>query len=224
MENQNSMIPAQRKLLIVDDHVLFREGLISLFRNTSDFEVVGGAGSVFDAIEMARKFRPDVILMDFSMPDGTGLDATWAILSELPDCKIVFLTMHETDEKLFEALRAGAKGYMPKNTPSQDLISSLRALKSGEMALSRRLMSRVVDEFSKGNKPEVDIKVLSKLSTREMDVLRELANGGSNQEIAKRLFLSENTVKHHIHSVFEKLGVENRRQAIVIANQHKLVR
>jgi NarL family two-component system response regulator LiaR len=224
MDNQNTKVNTQTKLLIVDDHVLFRDGLISLFRSTEDFEVVGGAGSVFDSIEMARQFHPEIILMDFSMPDGTGLDATRAILSELSDCQIVFLTMHETDDKLFEALRSGAKGYMPKNTPSKDLISSLRALKGGEMALSRRLMSRVVNEFSRGKKPEIDESVLSKLSPREMDILRELATGVSNQEIAKRLFLSENTVKHHIHSVFEKLGIENRRQATLIANQYKLIR
>jgi NarL family two-component system response regulator LiaR len=216
-------ISTRKKLLIVDDHVLFRDGMVSLFQATADFEVVGGAGSVFDSIELTRQLCPGIILMDFSMPDGTGLDATRIILDELPDCKIVFLTMHETDDKLFAALRAGAKGYFPKNTPSHDLISGLRALNSGEVALSRRLMSRVVDEFSKGINPEIDVNAVSKLSIREMDVLREIASGASNQEIARRLCLSENTVKHHIHSIFKKLGIENRRQATLIANQHNLV-
>jgi DNA-binding NarL/FixJ family response regulator len=207
-------------MLIVDDHILFREGLTSLFRSTSDFEVVGSAGSVFEAIAMARELHPDIILMDFSMPDGTGIDATRAILAELPDCKIVFLTMYESDDKLFEALRAGAKGYMPKNTPSPDLTASLRALANEEIALSRKLMGRVVEEFSRIKNSQLDTRSFAKLSARELDVLRELGNGASNQEIAGRLFLSENTVKHHIRSILEKLQVSNRREAgLMAANQ-----
>lgn len=211
---------SRKRMLVVDDHILFREGLISLFRSTSDFDVVGSAGSVYEAINMARGLQPDIILMDFSMPDGTGVDATRAILAELPTCKIVFLTMYESDDKLFEALRAGAKGYMPKNTPSPDLTASLRALAYGEIALSRQLMGRVVDEFSRTKRHEVDIRTFAKLSARELDVLHELSNGASNAEIAKHLFLSENTVKHHIRSILEKLQVSNRREAgLMAANQ-----
>ena len=212
----------RKKLVIVDDHILFREGLIGLFRATPDFEVVGGAGSVFEGIEIARELRPDIVLMDFSMPDGTGLDATRAILADFPECRIVFLTMHEADETLFDALRAGARGYLPKNTPSPDLIASLRALEKGEVALSRRFVSRVVDEFSRTKENHAIENLSSKLSARELDVLYELGTGASNQEVARRLYLSENTVKHHIRSILEKLGVENRREAAVIANQLKL--
>lgn len=206
-----------KKLMIVDDHVLFREGLASLFHSTPDFDVVGSAGSVYEAIQKAHELRPEIILMDYAMPDGTGTDATRAILSDLPECKIIFLTMYETDDKMFEALRAGAKGFLPKNTPSPDLAASLRALSHGEIALSRKLVSRVVEEFSRTHKPEPDAKVISRLSVRELDVLRELENGASNQEIAQRLFLSENTVKHHIRSILEKLQVSNRREAGLIA-------
>src|SRR5512147_2716228 len=141
MSNLNPEVLPCKRMLVVDDHILFREGLISLFRSTSDFEVVGSAGSVYEAIDLARDLRPEIILMDFSMPDGTGVDATRAILAELPECKIVFLTMYESDDKLFEALRAGAKGYLPKNTPSLNLAASLRALTNGEIAISRQLMS-----------------------------------------------------------------------------------
>jgi len=220
MKTQDTEVLSCKRILVVDDHILFREGLSSLLRSTVDFEVVGNAGSVYEAIHLARELRPDIILMDFSMPDGTGVDATKVILPDLPKCKIVFLTMYESDEKLFEALRAGAKGYLPKNTPSLNLAASLRALANDELALSRQLMSRVVDEFSRMRRPEPDDKSLAKLSTREMEVLRELENGASNQEIAKRLYLSENTVKHHIRSILEKLQVPNRRQAGLIASNH----
>ncbi len=220
MDNQTTVTASRKRIVVVDDHILFREGLISLFRATSDFEVVGSAGSVHEAISVAREVHPEIILLDFSMPDGTGVDASRAILAELPQCKIVFLTMYEADDKLFEALRSGAKGYLPKNTPSPDLLASLRALASGEVALSRQLMSRVVDEFSHTHKVEADSKSFSRLSARELEVLRELGNGASNQEIAQRLFLSENTVKHHIRSILEKLQVPNRREAGRIAANH----
>jgi two-component system, NarL family, nitrate/nitrite response regulator NarL len=223
MITHNLAVLSCKRILVVDDHILFREGLTSLLRSTDDFDVVGNAGSVHEAIHLARELCPDIILMDFSMPDGTGIDATRVILSELPHCKIVFLTMYEADDKLFDALRAGAKGYLPKNTPSPNLAASLRALAHGELALSRQLMSRVVDEFSRTRKTELDDKALSKLSSREREVLRELENGASNQEIAQRLFLSENTVKHHIRSILEKLQVPNRREAgLISANRSSL--
>lgn len=221
MSNQ-TLHPTVKKLLIVDDHVLFREGLIGLFRATEDFDVVGGAGSVHEGITMARDLKPDIILMDFLMPDGTGLDATKPILSFIPDCEIVFLTVHDKDENLLAALRAGAKGYMLKNVPSVNLISSLRALSREEIAMSRKMMGRALGEFSRAQPRDGRSGQLSKLSPREMDVLRELTGGASNREVARRLFLSENTVKHHIRSLLEKLGVENRREARQIAIQHGL--
>jgi DNA-binding NarL/FixJ family response regulator len=170
---------------------------------------------------MACQHAPDIVLMDYSMPDGTGLDATQAIRAKLPACKVVFLTVHEADEKLFEALRAGAKGYLLKNIPSADLISSLRALDRDELALSRRMTSRVISEFAQAPSLAAKFDQLSKLSTRETEILRELATGASNQEIANRLYLSENTVKHHIHSILEKLGVNNRHQAGLMAGHNQ---
>jgi DNA-binding NarL/FixJ family response regulator len=206
-----------RTILVVDDHILFREGLVSLLHSTPDFEVVGGAGSVHEGITMAVDLDPNIILMDFSMPDGTGLDATRAILRELPKCKIVFLTVNERDDALFAAIRAGAKGYLLKNTPSMDLIAGLRAMDRDEMAMTRHTMSKVLNEFSQAPPLGQTLTLVSKLSPRELDVLRELGTGATNQEIAGRLYLSENTVKHHIRSVLEKLGVENRRQAGEVA-------
>jgi DNA-binding NarL/FixJ family response regulator len=221
MNNQNDLPPSVKKVLVVDDHILFREGLMSLFRFATDFEVVGGAGNVQNGIEQARFHRPDIVLMDFSLPDGTGLDATRAILDFLPGCDIVFLTVYEADDKLFAALRMGAKGYLLKSVASSDLLSSLRALEKGEKAVSRKMMSSVLDEFSRTQLPDAGkAAMLMRLSPREVDVLRELESGATNVVIAQRLFLSENTVKHHIRNVLDKLGVENRRQAGTLARQN----
>jgi DNA-binding NarL/FixJ family response regulator len=218
--DQNNENCKPKRVIVVDDHILFREGLISLFRSASDFEVVGEAGSVQDGIEQARALQPDIVLMDFSLPDGTGLDATQAILEEFPDCKVIFLTVHETNEKLFAAIRAGAKGYLPKNVAGKNLISSLRALDRDEMALSRKMSSRIVEEFSQSSlQNTLNEEILKKLSPRELDVLCELELGVSNYEIAQRLFLSENTIKHHVRNILSKLDVKNRREAGLIARQ-----
>lgn len=207
-----------QSILVVDDHVLFRDGLVSLFQSTPDFHVVDQAGTVSESIEKAFQHRPNIILMDFSLPDGTGLDATHAILDEMPECKIIFLTVFETDENLMKAIRLGAKGYMLKNVSSSSLLASLRALAQGEIAMSRKMMSRVV-EYSRAMPIPPAQDLLAKLSPRETDILYELQSGASNTQIAQQLYLSENTVKHHIHSILEKLGVENRRQAGALAKQ-----
>ena len=214
----NNELQKPKSVLVVDDHVLFREGLVSAFNSAPDFQVVDQAGTVKEAVEKAFHLKPDIILMDFSLPDGTGLDATRDILDELPDCKIIFLTVYETDENLMEAIRLGASGYLLKNVSSSSLLTSLRSLAKGEIAMSRKMMSRIV-EFSRSS-PHIPARdLLTKLSSREVDVLLELQNGASNLQIAQRLVLSENTVKHHIHSILEKLEVENRRQAGILAKQ-----
>lgn len=218
--NEDNTSGTPKKVMVVDDHILFREGLISLFRSTPDFEIVGGVGSVQEGIEGALSLFPDIILMDFSLPDGTGLDATEAILKIMPECKIIFLTVHEADDKLFAAIRAGAKGYLPKNVAGSNLISSLRALDRDEVAITRKMTSRIVEEFSRSDLQSVATEeVFTKLSPRELDVLCELQPGATNHEIAQRLFLSENTVKHHVRNILSKLEVNNRREAGLIAYQ-----
>jgi two-component system nitrate/nitrite response regulator NarL len=214
--NQTVNIP--QNILVVDDHIMFREGLIGLLRSTPEFNVIDQAGTMYEGIEKALRHKPHIILMDFSLPDGTGLEATEIILEQIPDCKIVFLTVYETDENLLTAIRLGAKGYMLKNVSSSSLIASLRALEHGEIAMSRRMMSKVL-EFSRSNLPSFRQDTVSKLSPREIDILMKLQNNASNSEIAQQLYLSENTVKHHIHNILDKLGVENRRQAGLIARE-----
>ncbi len=215
MENRGMTV---RKLLIVDDHLLFREGLASLFQSTSDYQVVGLAGCVQEAFELACLHRPDIVLMDFSLPDGTGLDATEAILAELPKCKIIFLTVYETDENIATALYLGAKGYMLKNVSSSALLSGLRALDRDEMAMSRKMMSKAL-EFSHSAHYDPRKGLAEKLSPREVDILLALEEEASNSEIASSLYLSQNTVKHHIRTILDKLGVANRHEAGMLARQ-----
>src|SRR5512139_18321 len=210
------------RLMIVDDHALFREGLASIIRSEQDIEITGLAGSVREAVEMARQTRPDMILMDFSLPDGTGADATRQILAEVPDCKIVFLTMSEEDDNLFDAIRSGAKGYLLKNMQPSKLVVALRSVQNGESALSRSMTMRLMDELSRTKKSETTSDAT--LTLREIDVIRALASGQSNAEIAKQLFISENTVKYHVHSALGKLGLSDRKELASYARDHGLVK
>lgn len=205
------------RILLVDDHVLFRQGLVTLLEAQPDFTVVGQVGSVQEAVEAAAGIETDLILMDFSLPDGTGLDATQKILAQRPDSKIVFLTVHEEDDRLFAALRCGAKGYLLKNVPISKLLTFLRGVEFGEAAISRKMASRILDEFARleptaqrtpaPNTPGND------LTTRELEVLEELTTGASNREIADRLVIAENTVKNHMRNILNKLNLKNRREA-----------
>lgn len=210
------------KILIVDDHVLFREGLAAIIRSEPDIEISGLAGTVREAVEMAGMIKPDIILMDFTLPDGTGADATRLILTAHPECKIVFLTMSEEDEDLLEAIRSGAKGYLLKNMHPQKLVVTLRSVQKGESALSRSMTARLMEELSRTKKPEYPQS--NTLTHREMDVLRAIAMGLSNQEIAKQLFISENTVKYHVHSILGKLGLTDRKEVAVYAREYGLIR
>jgi len=209
------------KLVVVDDHILFREGLIAIVRSAPDVEVVGQAGSVSEAIELIQTIKPDIVLMDFGLPDGTGADATRAILKKRPECKVVFLTMSEDDDDLFEAIRSGARGYLLKNLHPTKLISTLRSVQQGESALSRTMTLRVMEELSHTRKTEYPTEVT--LTHREIDVLRAIAAGLSNQDIANHLFITENTVKYHVHSILEKLKLSSRKEAATYARTHGLI-
>jgi two-component system NarL family response regulator len=210
-------------ILIVDDQVLFQEGLAKLIDGQPDLKVVGGAFSVRDAVEKTRLLKPDVVLMDFMLPDGTGLDATSAILAERPSTHIVFLTIHEEDDRLFEAIRYGAKGYLLKNIPISQLTAYLRGLERGEPAISPKLTAHILREFSQTTaRKEPPPDVLSHLTTRQREVLRELRNGASNRQIAHRLVLSEQTVKNHISHILEQLNLNDRYEAAEFARRYDI--
>lgn len=209
-------------LIIVDDHILFREGLASIIRSEPDMTITGMAGSVKEAVDLARVLKPDIVLMDFSLPDGTGADATRMILEEHSNCKIVFLTMSEEDENLFDAIRSGAKGYLLKNMQPQKLVAALRSVQKGESALSRSMTLRLMEELSRTKKPETPQDTT--LTLREIDVIRALASGLSNSEIAKQLFISENTVKYHVHSVLRKLGLTGRKELTQYAQERGFIK
>ena len=202
------------KILVVDDHILFREGLVSLLSNYPDFSVVGEAGTVSEAIKKTMELNPDLVLLDISLPDGSGIDALIDILAYRSDIKVVMLTIYERDDLLLASIRNGAVGYLLKNIPTSKLLMTLRGLANGEAALSRTMTARVVEEYQRiGRTSEFGDNNLNILTMRELEVLQLLGIGATNQDIADRLVLSENTVKVHVHNILEKLKLRNRREA-----------
>lgn len=218
----NNTLQKPIKIVVVDDHVLFREGLVAIIRSEPDLEVIGQAGSVKEAVALIGSLKPDVVLMDFGLPDGTGVDATRAVMSEFSECKIIFLTMSEEDEDLFSAIRSGAKGYLLKNMHPSKLVTAIKSVYEGESALSRSMTLRLMEELTRTKEPLHTGDPT--LTRRELDVLRELASGFSNSEIADHLFIAENTVKYHVHSILDKLGLLDRREASEYARKHNLVK
>jgi DNA-binding NarL/FixJ family response regulator len=217
--------PARRiDVLIVDDHVLFREGLVRLLDPQPDMRVVGQAGSLHEAIALARQLRPAVVLMDISLPDGTGVEATQSILAEQPGTRIMFLTVYDDDEQIFAAIRAGAKGYVLKNVGSTELLDRLRTVARGEAGLSPAMAARVLDEFSRVWAPRQDEPPeAAELTNREVEIVRELARGATNNEIAQRFMITRNTVKNHVRHVLSKLNVSSRREVAQYAREHGLL-
>lgn len=216
------------KILLVDDHVLFREGVASLLDTQPDMTVLGESASAKKAVVKARELKPDIILMDISLPDGTGIEAARQILAEQPEIKIVFLTVHEDDERLFEAIKCGGRGYLLKNMRTSELLDLLRGLERGEAAISRQMASRIMAEFAQMRTQlehaPADISDSEiTLTTREIDVITLVTNGASNKEIADQLVVAESTVKNHMSNILNKLHLKNRREAAAYARRHRLI-
>jgi len=212
------------RIVIVDDHAILRDGIASILDAQPDFEVVEEAGSVAGALEAVRASKPDMVLMDYGLPDGTGLEATREILASFPQTNVVLLTVHEEDDLLFDALRSGAKGYLLKNIPAKEMLAKLRGLSQGDAAISPAQTRRILSEFARMAPPQAaDQEEMIPLTDRELEVLRLIVMGASNQEIGARLHISVHTVKNHVHHILDKLKVDNRRQAAEVAVKKRLV-
>ena len=210
------------RVLIVDDHPLFRDGLRSLLE-AHGIEVVGEAGNGREGITLARRTRPDVILMDLAMPEMDGLAATRALVAENPDVKIVILTASDEDADLFEAIKSGAQGYTLKHLASEEFFELLRGVERGEPALTATLARKVLQEFRQGGRGRGAADP-DQLTERELEVLAYMVDGvTSNKELADRLVVSENTVKYHLRNILDKLHLQNRAQVVAHALRYHLV-
>jgi DNA-binding NarL/FixJ family response regulator len=202
------------RLLLVDDHGLFREGLAGLFAYQDDFEVVGEASDAESALAQVAAVHPDIVLMDIDMPGDDGISATRRLKSEFPEVAVVMLTVHDATDKLLDAIKAGAQGYLVKNIRSTELLDQLRGLRQGEAAMTRRMAARILEEFQRGHaNADAPGDSAHDLTTRELEVLRLVAERLSNKEIAVRLVISEHTVKNHLKNILGKLHLRTRREA-----------
>lgn len=209
------------RVVIADDHTLVREGFRRLLEAESDIRVVGEVGDGDQAVEAARRLQPDVVLMDIRMPKLDGLSATRAIITSEGATRVVILTTYDLDEYVFDALRAGASGFLLKDSPPDRLLEAVRVAKSGEALLSPSITRKLIEAFAHRPMPEPAPK-LETLTKRESDVLTCLARGLSNAEIADELFISPATVKSHVASVLTKLELRDRVQAVVYAYDYGL--
>lgn len=212
------------RILLVDDHVLFRKGLAALLAPRQDMEVVGEAGDGLEAIVRAQETVPDVILMDIHMPECDGLEAVRIIKREMPHVHIIMLTVSDDDRDLFTAIKNGAEGYLLKNLEPYQLFDMLEGVRRGEAPISGTLAAKILQEFrrldqSMVRKPEAR----DELTPREIEVLEQVVKGATNKDIATALSITENTVKIHLRNILEKLHLQNRIQAAVYAVQEGLV-
>jgi DNA-binding NarL/FixJ family response regulator len=211
------------RILLVDDHDLFRKGIARLIDSQPDFQVVGEARDGRDALEQAQKLDPEVILMDIEMPRWNGNEATRRIKSGMPHIHIIMLTVSDDDQNLFDAVRAGASGYLLKSVKPDELFQRLRGVVRGEAALSPLLAAKILTEFARLDQSIPLPRTVEGLSPRETEVLGLVAKGSTNREIGETLHIAENTVKNHLRNILDKLHLNNRAQAAAFAVRHGLV-
>ncbi len=219
--------PDPIRALIVDDHALFRRGLEMVLAAEDDIELVGEASDGAEAVEKAAESLPDVVLMDIRMPKSSGIEACRAMKEAAPSSKIVMLTISDEEEDLFEAIRAGASGYLLKDIPLDEVADVVRAVHGGQSLINPSMAAKLLTEFATLAKRDEGERVepvpAPKLTDREMQVLKLVARGMNNRDIAKELFISENTVKNHVRNILEKLQIHSRMEAVMIAVREKLI-
>ncbi|HTR68711.1 MAG TPA: response regulator transcription factor [Mycobacteriales bacterium] len=213
------------RVLIVDDHALFRRGLEMVLAQEPDIDVVGEAEDGADAVEKAAETTPDIVLMDVRMPKRGGIDACTAIKDAVPSSKIIMLTISDEEADLYDAIKAGAMGYLLKEISIDEVASAIRAVHGGQSLISPSMASKLLNEFASMIKrgDERQQVPAPRLTDREMEVLRLVAKGLNNRDIAKQLYISENTVKNHIRNILEKLQLHSRMEAVVYAVREKLL-
>ncbi len=214
------------RLLIADDHELFRRGLRMVLEDEDDIEVVGEVGDGQTAVQLAIDEAPDVMVMDVRMPQLSGIEAAIKVKEALPHTKILMLTISDEEDDLYEAIKAGANGYLLKEISIDEIGNAVRSVHAGQSLISPSMASKLLNEFASMIKREEEEKEqvpAPKLTPREMEVLEHVAKGMNNREIAKALFISENTVKNHVRNILEKLHLHSRMEAVVYAVREKLL-
>lgn len=202
------------RILVADDHSLFRDGIVSLLE-AADYEVVGQVGTGQEAIAATQQLRPDLVLLDISMPEMTGLDVLRKLREQIPEIQIVILTVSDDDSDLMEAIQAGANGYLLKSLSADTFLELIGGLKRGEAAISGQMTTRLIQGI--GAQENSEPEPFEKLTPRELGLLQIVADGLSNKAIALELSISENTVKYHLKNIFQKLQAQNRTEAVTIA-------
>ena len=210
------------RVLVVDDQELFRRGLVMLLA-AEGIEVVGEAADGDEGTRMAAATAPDVVLLDIRMPKRTGLEACRAIKETVPSAKIIMLTVSDEEADLYEAVKSGAAGYLLKDSSIDEVAQAVRVVAEGQSLITPSMAAKLIDEFKQMSRPERESGPALRLTERELDVLRLVAQGHSNKEIAARLFISENTVKNHVRNMLEKLQLHSRMEAVMYAVREKLV-
>ncbi len=213
------------RVMVVDDHALFRRGLEMVLAQEPDIDLVGEASDGAEAVDRATELMPDVVLMDVRMPRRSGIEAAGQIKDLLPHAKILMLTISDEEADLYEAIKAGASGYLLKEIPIEEVADAIRSVWQGQSRISPSMASKLLTEFASMSKQTSDRPQMPapRLTEREMEVLKLVAQGMNNRDIAKELFISENTVKNHIRNILEKLHLHSRMEAVVYAVREKLL-